>query len=127
MGFHKSEADPNLSFIMVGDDPLILLLYVDDLFITGRERPIAPCKKDLAAEFEMTNIGLMHYFLGLELWQEPGHIFLGQRKYVVDILRRFRMEDCRPMSTPMITKWKKLHGSEGELVILLYTVSLLGH
>ena len=37
MGFQKSEADPNLYFIMVGDDPLILLLYVDDLFITGRE------------------------------------------------------------------------------------------
>ena len=40
MGFQKSEADPNLNFIMVGYDPLILLLYVDDLFITGEERPI---------------------------------------------------------------------------------------
>ena len=48
---------------MVGDDLLVLLLYVDDLFITGRERPIAACKKDLAAEYEMTDIGLMHYFL----------------------------------------------------------------
>ena len=64
----------------------------------------------------MTDIGLMHYFLGLEVWQEPRHIFLGQGKYVVDILRRFRMEDCRPMSTPMITNWKKLHASEGEFV-----------
>ena len=43
MGFQKIEADPNLYFIMVGDDPLILLLYVDDLFITGEERPIAVC------------------------------------------------------------------------------------
>ena len=47
---------------MVGDDPFILLLYVDDLFITGEERPIAVCKRDLALEYEMTNIGLMHYF-----------------------------------------------------------------
>ena len=68
MGFRKSEADPNLYFVMVGDDPLILLLYVDDLFITGGERPIAACKKDLASEYEMTNIRLMHYFLGLEVW-----------------------------------------------------------
>ena len=52
MGFQKSEADTNLYFIMVGDDPLILLLYVDDLFITGGERPIVACKKDLAAEHE---------------------------------------------------------------------------
>jgi hypothetical protein len=43
------------------------------------------------------------------------HLF-GQGKYVVDILRRFQMEDCRPMSTPMITNWKKLHSSELELV-----------
>ena len=53
---------------MVGDDSLILLLYVDDLFITGGERRIAACKKDLAAEYKMTDIGLMHHFLGLEVW-----------------------------------------------------------
>ena len=115
MGFQKSEADPNLYFIMVGDDSLILLLYVDDLFITGDERPIVVCKRDLALQYEMTDIGLMHYFLGLEVWQEPRHIFLGQGKYAVDILRRFRRADCRPMSTPMVTNWKKLHASKGEL------------
>ena len=53
---------------MIGEDPLVLLLYVDDLFITGREGPIVACKKDLAAENEMIDIGLMHYFLGLEVW-----------------------------------------------------------
>ena len=91
MGFQKSEADPNLYFIMVRDDMLILLLYVDELFITGVERPIVACKKDLASEYEMTDIGLMHYFLGLKVCQEPGHILLGQGKYAVDILQRFRM------------------------------------
>eukprot|EP00253_Pinus_taeda_P024462 PITA_24462 len=65
---------------------------------------------------EMKDIGLMHYFLGLEVWQEEGHFFLGQGKYIVDILSRFHMEDCRPMSTPMITNWKKLHASDSELV-----------
>jgi hypothetical protein len=64
----------------------------------------------------MKYIGPMHYFLGLEVWQEPGHIFLGQGKYVVDILRRFQMEDCRPMSTPVITNWKKLNASKSKLV-----------
>jgi hypothetical protein len=116
LGFEKSEADPNLYFIVVGEDPLILLLYVDDLFITGAERLISSCKESLASEFEMTDIGLMHYFLGLEVWQEPGHIFLGQGKYVCDILSRFQMEDSRPMTTPMITNWKKLHASESQLV-----------
>jgi hypothetical protein len=56
MGFTKSEADPNLYFILVGDDPLILVLYVDDLFLTGAEKLIAMCKQDLASEFEMKDI-----------------------------------------------------------------------
>eukprot|EP00253_Pinus_taeda_P025691 PITA_25691 len=116
MGFTKSEADPNLYFIVIGEEPLILVLYVDDLVITGAEKLIEHCKGDLATEFEMKDIGLMHYFLGFEVWQEEGHFFLGQGKYIVDILSRFHMEDCRPMSTPMITNWKKLHASDSELV-----------
>jgi hypothetical protein len=55
-------------------------------------------------------------FLGLEVCQEPGHIFPGQGKYACDILRRFQMEDCRPMTTPMITNCKKLHAYESQLV-----------
>eukprot|EP00253_Pinus_taeda_P025920 PITA_25920 len=78
MGFTKSDADPNLYYIVVGDDLLILVLCVDDLFITVAERLISGCKEDLAMEFEMKDIGLMHYFLGLEVWQEEGHIFLGK-------------------------------------------------
>ena len=103
MGFTKSEADPNLYFIVIGEEPLILVMYVDDLVITGAERLIEHCKGDLALKFEMKDIGLMHYFLGLEVWQEDGHFFLGQGKYILDILGRFHMEDYRPMSTPMIT------------------------
>ena len=57
MGFKKSKEDPDLYFIMVGYDLLVLILYVDDLFITGRETPIAACKKDLAVEYEMTVLG----------------------------------------------------------------------
>jgi hypothetical protein len=126
LGFQKSESDPNLYYIVVGEDPLILLLYVDDLFITGAERLITSCKESLASEFEMTDIGLMHYFLGLEVWQEPGHIFLGQGKYVCDILRRFQMEDCRPMTTPMITNWMKIHASESQLVDSTLYCQLIG-
>jgi hypothetical protein len=65
MGFTKSEADPNLYFILVGVDPLILVLYVNDLFLIGVEELIAGCKAYLNNEFEMKEIGLIHYFLGL--------------------------------------------------------------
>ena len=67
IGFQKSEAGPNLFYIVVGGVPLILLLYLYDLFIIGGERLIKACKKDLASEFEMTDLGLMHYYLGMEI------------------------------------------------------------
>jgi hypothetical protein len=60
-----------------------LVLYVDDLFLTRDENLISRCKKELASEFEMNDIGLMHYLLGLEEWQHPGEIFLRQGKYAV--------------------------------------------
>jgi hypothetical protein len=68
MGFKKSDVDPNLYDIIRGEDTLILILYVDDLFITGDEDLIAECKLGLASKFEMSDIGLMHYFLGMEVW-----------------------------------------------------------
>jgi len=66
MGFTKSEVDLNLYFIVIGEEPLTLVLYVDDLVITGAERLIERYKRDLATEFEMKYISLMHYFLALE-------------------------------------------------------------
>eukprot|EP00253_Pinus_taeda_P027263 PITA_27263 len=77
MGFVKSDADPNLNYLVVENEPLILVLYVDDLFLTGSSRLIEDCKKNLATEFDMKDLGRMHYFLGLEVWQQKGEIFLG--------------------------------------------------
>ena len=114
--FRKNEADSNLYYIVVDGELLILVLYVDDLFITGELNLIQVCKRDLASEFAMKDTGLMHYFLGLEVWQEEGHIFLGQGKYAVDVLSRFHMGDCKPMSTPMATTGKELYALDSQVV-----------
>ena len=103
MRFVKSDVDPNLYYLMVEGEPLILVLYVDDLFFTGSSGLLKGCKRNLATKFDMKDLGLMHYFLGLEVWQKDGEIFLVQRRYTTNILRRFKMHDCRPMSKPMIT------------------------
>eukprot|EP00253_Pinus_taeda_P036255 PITA_36255 len=89
LGFTKSEVDPNLYFKVEDDKPLTLVLYVDDLFLTDANPLIHKCKRELDSEFEMNDLGLMHYFLGLEVWQKLGEIFLSQGKYVVKILERF--------------------------------------
>jgi hypothetical protein len=67
MGFIKSEVDLKLYFILVGEDPLILVLYIDYLFLKGTKELIARCKVDLSSDFVMKDIGLMHYFLGLDV------------------------------------------------------------
>jgi hypothetical protein len=68
MGFKKSDVDSNLYYIIRGEEMLILILYVDDLFIKRAKDIIVECKLGLELEFEMSDIGLMHYFLGMEVW-----------------------------------------------------------
>jgi hypothetical protein len=66
LGFTKSKFDSNLYLKVMSDDPIIFLLYVDELFLKGEENLIIDCKKKLVEEFEMKYLGLMHYFLGLK-------------------------------------------------------------
>jgi hypothetical protein len=108
LGFSKSYVDPNLYYKVVNDAPVIVLLNVDDLFLTGARPLIIQCKRELASEFDMKDLGLMHYYLALEVWQKHGEIFLEQGKYVVKILQKFGMMDCKSMATPMVTDLKKL-------------------
>ena len=67
LGFTRSEVYLNLYFQVENDRPFIFVLYVNDLFLTGVDPLIHQCKRDLASAFEMRDLGLMHYFLGLEV------------------------------------------------------------
>jgi hypothetical protein len=54
----------------------------------------------LEKKFEMTDLGFLHYFLGLQVLQTNEGIFLSQSKYACDLLRRFHMDDCKPTPSP---------------------------
>jgi hypothetical protein len=58
----------------------------------------------------------MHYFLGIEVWQSPEKIFINQGKYVIEILERFDMLECKSMTTPMETNLNLLVDTSSELV-----------
>jgi hypothetical protein len=60
----------------------------------------------------MKDLGLMHYYLGLEVWQKHGEVFLGQGNYVVKILQKFGLMDCKSMATPMVTDLRNLRDSD---------------
>jgi hypothetical protein len=69
----------------------------------------------------MKDLGIMHYFLGLEVWQRQNEIFLNQGKYALEILKRFDMIDCKAMPTPMVTNPKLLSDTSSETVdVTLY-------
>ena len=86
------------------------------MFLAGNEKQIVECKKKLTEDFEMKDLGLMHYFLGLEVWQRLEGIFLNQGNYAVKILKRFDMTECKPMNTPMDINLKLLLDESSELV-----------
>ena len=91
LGFTKSEADANLYQIVVEGKLLIIVLYVDELILKGDEQLIHSCKEYLAKEFEMKDLGLLHYFLGLEIWKREGELFVSTGKYAREILGKFHM------------------------------------
>ena len=102
-GFRRSKREPTLYIKTQGtNDTLIVSLYVDDLIYTSNnEKMIKKFKEDMMKNFEMTDLGLMHYFLGIEITQKEDGIFISQKKYTETLLKKFKMEGCKTVSTPL--------------------------
>ena len=116
LGFTESKENPNLCFKVEGGRPVLLLLYAVDLLLIGEEKLIKDEKRKLVLEFEMKELGMMHYFLSMEVWQSADGVFLGQGKYTVEILKRFGMMDCKAIATPMASNLKLLCDASSESV-----------
>jgi Reverse transcriptase (RNA-dependent DNA polymerase) len=94
---------------------LFVALYVDDLIFMGNnEEMIKDFKEAMTREFEMTDLGLIKYFLGLEVRQGKSRIFVSQEAYAKDILKKNKMKECNPVATPMEldTKLSKFDGGD---------------
>ena len=77
---------------------------------------IADTKRNIAVEFKMKDLGMMHYFLGMEVWQSADGIFFGQGKYAIEILKRFGMMDSKAMAIAMASNLKLLSDASSYLV-----------
>ncbi|XP_052478324.1 secreted RxLR effector protein 161-like [Gossypium raimondii] len=73
-------------------------------------------KNSMMSEFDMSDLGLMHYFLGIEVVQFDAGIFISQKRYVQDILTRFRMQDCNPVCTLSETSLKLVKDPDGKKI-----------
>ena len=107
IGLQRSHSDANLYVFSEGGLQMVTILYVDDLIITGsHQKRISQTQELLRREFEMTDLGLMHYCLGIEVLQKPDYIFISQSKYTGEILKAFGMTECKSVGTPMEVELK---------------------
>jgi hypothetical protein len=94
--------DRTLFLLKHGNDLLIVQIYVDDIVFGGSSHNfIAKFADEMSREFEMSMMGELQYFLGLQIKQVKYGTFVHQTKYTKDMLKKFQMQDVKPMSTPM--------------------------
>lgn len=97
-----------------GEELLIIYLYVDDVLITGSNpRCIDELKRVMQSEFEMTDLGKLSYFLGMEFTYTIVGLILHQKKYVKELLERFGMTMCNSARSPIEVN-QKLVNNENE-------------
>jgi len=102
-GFNSCSSEPTFYTKMNEQGKIIIVcLCVDDLIFIG-DLAIDLFKVDMKKEFEIIDLGLMKYFLGIEVNQNGNGIFISQSKYANDILKRFNMTNYKPALTPIVT------------------------
>jgi len=93
---------------------LIVCLYVDDLIFMGNDASMfSTFKHSMMTEFDMTDLGRMSYFLGLEVLQTSDGISISQRKYAQEVLTRFNMSQCNAVHNPVVPGFKIMKDEGG--------------
>lgn len=106
----------------MGSEKIIVVLYVDDVLIVGSSKAVQMIKNLLAREFDMTDIGEIRNFLGISVDYRinEGILRLSQKQYLLDVLKRFQMIDCKPISTPLENRLKLPSGTEKDQIAKPY-------
>lgn len=127
-GFQKCGSEQTL-FSKIGNEGKILLvsIYVDDLIYTSNDDVmLEEFKISMMKEFEMTDLRKLRFFLGLEVLQRDDGIFVCQRQYVMEVLRRFGMEESNEVKSPIVPGCKLSKDEGGELVNETYYKQIVG-
>ncbi|XP_022887164.1 uncharacterized protein LOC111403045 [Olea europaea var. sylvestris] len=115
-GFQQSKSDYSLFTKGSGNTFVVLLVYVDDIIITGPNINIIDSLKGfLHSQFKLKDLGVLKYFLGLEIARSHNGIFLSQRNYTLQLLEDAGFLGCKPANLPMNPK-ARLNSFEGKLI-----------
>jgi hypothetical protein len=121
-GFTIGKVDTALFTKKLNGEIFICQVYVDDIiFGSTNEDYCKEFEELMSKEFEMSMIGELTFFLGFQVKQMRDGIFISQEKYTKDLLKRFKMDDCKPIKTPMPSNGH-LDLDEGGKLIKLSTI-----
>ncbi|KAL8156686.1 hypothetical protein AgCh_001692 [Apium graveolens] len=116
-GFIRGTLDPTLFIFHKRDNFLLVQVYVDDIVFGSSNESLCKGFSDcMHKEFDMSLMGELQYFLGLQINQSHAGIFIHQGKYIKDLLKRFALDHVTPKSTPMSTSVKLTKDEQGTLV-----------
>ncbi|KAL4311818.1 hypothetical protein GQ457_01G032430 [Hibiscus cannabinus] len=127
LGFERSLFESTLYVKHHDNDVLIVSLYVDDLLLIGNDaQMLEQFKQEMMKVFEMTDLELMSFFLGMKIKQAGHEVFICQKKYAKEILKKFKLEECKEVNTPMNQKEKLCKEDGTDKVDEGYFRSLIG-
>ena len=115
--FIRGTIDKTLFYKQHGNDIILVQIYVDDIIFGSTDEKL--CKrfsKLMQSRYEMSMMGELTFFLGLQVSQRKDGIFINQAKYIKDLLKKFDLEDCSSAKTPMATATKLDEDSKGKKV-----------
>ncbi|GJV06035.1 retrovirus-related pol polyprotein from transposon TNT 1-94 [Tanacetum coccineum] len=105
--FSKGVVDPTLFTQKTGIHILLVQIYVDDIIFASTDpKSYDIFSNEMSSKFQMPMMGQMYFFLGLQVSQNPGGIFINQSKFTLEILKKFGMDSCDPVDTPMEDRLK---------------------
>ncbi|KAJ9548564.1 hypothetical protein OSB04_021107 [Centaurea solstitialis] len=100
--FKPTISDPSLFVRHSNTSPIYILVYVDDIIFTGPNSSlVSSFITSLAHKFSLKDLGNLSYFLGVEVLPHPHGLFLSQSKYILDLLTKANMNNCKPASIPL--------------------------
>ena len=112
MGFVQTPSDPCI-YVAEGDDPFMIAVHVDDLILAGTtDAKIAQVKQSIAERFDVKDMGVLNYFLGMQVIQKSGKVWIGQPTYAEKVLSKFGMDNARPVDTPVDPKSKLIKAAD---------------
>lgn len=119
--------DKTLFLLKHNNDTLLVHIYVDDIIFGGSSNALVSRFSDLTSrEFEMSMMGELNFFLGLQIKQTQDETFVHQGKYTKDVLKKFDMGEGKPLLTPMSTSMTLATDEDGEPMDQKEYMSMIG-